>query len=121
MSLINAKKLAFRLNTDSELRENFLRDPKAALAGKDYGCTPEELREALVFSHELDESELEAVNGGYSLLDRISGRSGAAFREFGRCSGNFFVEECCATVDGESWCWSNDWCMIWDVEYTVAK
>ena len=48
-------------------------------------------------SEKLDLDELDAVSGG---SDRDWRRNG-----------------CAATCEWDSWCWSNDRCMVWDVTY----
>ena len=48
-------------------------------------------------SEKLDLNELEAVSGG---ADR-----------------NWQKDGCAATCEWDSWCWSNDSCMVWDVTY----
>lgn len=116
MSLENAKKLALELNTDRELREKFVRGPEAALAEKDYGCTPEELKEALILSRELDTDELGAVTGGTAFTANEPGKD---YDECGGCYSTFFAEDCAATVEDGSSCWTDDRCMIWDVVYNV--
>ena len=48
-------------------------------------------------NEKLDLEELDAVNGG---ADRDWTKDG-----------------CAATCEWDSWCWSNDSCMVWDVTY----
>ena len=48
-------------------------------------------------SEKLDLNELDAVSGG---ADR-----------------NWQKDGCAATCEWDSWCWSNDGCMVWDVTY----
>lgn len=118
MSLENAKKLVSELNADSALREKFRKNPEAALAEKDYGCTSDELKEALVFSRELDAKELDTVTGGRALDDGIPG-GGIKGPKVGSCTGTYFAEKCTATVEDRSVCWTDDWCLIWDSVYTT--
>lgn len=104
MALENAKKLVEELQQDQELKGAFEADAAAALAAKDYGCTLEELKEALALTRELDDAELEAIGGGNA-------------KGTGGCSYDFYVQACASTVEEGSWCGSNDWCKAWDVEY----
>lgn len=108
MSVENAKILIKQLEDDAELREAFEADPQEALAQKDYGCTFDEFKEAYNLNRELSEEELETVSAGIS-----KGKGG--------CQDNYYKEECTATVEEDSWCWSNDWCSKWDSDYEYVN
>ena len=43
-------------------------------------------------------------------LDELDSVSGGADRDWKR-------DGCAATCENKSWCWSNDFCMVWDVTY----
>ena len=66
--------------------------------GIDAGRVWEEVQKhRSIESEKLDMAELDAVSGG---ADRDWKRNG-----------------CAATCEWDSWCWSNDSCMVWDVTY----
>ena len=58
-----------------------------------------------ILDKELSDEELKAVNGG--------GACGP-----GGCQGAYYEESCDATVEGDSWCGSNDFCLVCASTYT---
>lgn len=115
MAIDNAKKLIKKLKNEPEMRKNIKENIDNILEEKELGFTVNELREALIMSRELDDSELDAVTGG----------SIYAKPEFddmhGGCISNYYKEECAATVESKSWCGSNDYCFWWEVQYSYQE
>lgn len=111
MSIENAKKLVEKIQGDADLKAAFENDLESALASNDYGCSLEELKEALTLNKELDEKELESVSGG-----KAWGEGGCPSGDRGYA---YYKENCKATVEPGSWCGSNDYCDKWDVTYTT--
>ena len=77
----------------------------------------EEVEDALKDSPELDAKrvwqELQNRRSNMSqLLDlnELDAVSGGADRDWKK-------DGCAATCEASSWCWSNDYCMVWDVTY----
>lgn len=59
-----------------------------------------------ILEDELNLEELDAVSGGI-------GSYGP-----GGCTKVYYKEKCAATVEEWSLCKKNDWCAIWDKDYT---
>ena len=106
MSKQDASKLAELLKkADKETVKRAVNDPEAFIKEQGFNCTAEEVKEIGIGMIELDDDELDSVNGGWSL-------------GVGSCSKNTYTKACGATVEMFSWCSSNDWCEIWDNTYT---
>ena len=96
------------LNITNELREKLLAAKSAEevtelVKADGQEITAEEAEQILqeISQHreekELSPDELEAVSGGDHR--------------------NWLTQGCAATVEDDSWCWSDDWCKEWDVTY----
>ena len=105
MSMNIARKLLQDLLADEALAEAFTEDPEAFLAAGGYDCTYDELREAKTLDRKLDENELDVVTGG--------GADGK-----GGCTNIYYQQNCAATVEEGSHCWSNDYCPVFASKYT---
>ena len=70
-------------------------------------------KEDAVFAQELNEDELNEVNGGKSLTNKNTICTDGTFRDI--YDGKF--PNCAATVESGSWCWSNDACLSASVIY----
>ena len=111
MAKENAKALVEKIMHDADLKAAFLADPRAALAAGDYGCTLEELKAAAIMNRELDDDELDTINGG-KILDSAEHRGG--------CEHNYYTAQCRATWEKGSGCASNDFCYDYSVEYDLS-
>lgn len=63
-----------------------------------------------ILKQELDEKELEAVNGG--IMGAAKGQ--------GRCTENYYAKPCTATVEAGSECWWTDYCALTNERYTLV-
>lgn len=70
-------------------------------------------KEDAVFAQELNEDELNEVNGGKSLTNKNTICTEGTFRDI--YDGKF--PNCAATVESGSWCASNDACGSMEVDY----
>lgn len=115
MAMDIAKKLVEELLANEAKRNEFLEDPAAFLSAGGYDCTLAEIKEQYDTNHEMDDEELQRLNGGGCsfFLNGSPGRGG--------CRQNYFEEECAATVENRSWCGTNDWCEVSQVVYHKPK
>ena len=74
----------------------------------------EKLNEEQVFKQALDDDELDAVSGG-TLRDYYGDCINDAYRDI--YGGQNGFPNCAATVEEDSWCWSNDACLEEAVVY----
>lgn len=68
-----------------------------------------------ILGEKYDTEEMEAVSGGGSLgpVKRVKTPD-----THGGCNKNYYRQDCTATVEKGSHCWSNDWCIRWSETYS---
>lgn len=114
MSLEKAKGFIEKLKKDPEMKVSIKNSIDAALTENNYDCSTDELKEALIMSLELDESELASITGGDAA--QLS-PAGPWPDRYGGCTANYYKEQCASSVDARDWCGSSDFCFIWTNDY----
>ena len=109
MAKENIEKLKAAVQADKELKEKMNEalskvDPgkraeaiSAFAAEAGFPFTAEEFREYQMQGQEISDEELDAVSGGKHQ--------------------DWLTDGCTATVEPGSWCWTDDYCHIWDSTY----
>ena len=83
----------------------------------------ENMSEDEVFNQELSQEELENVAGGKGLANRVlrrveGPRGQGCYRQDRRDIYDGAFPNCAATVEDDSFCWTNDACVKNEVKYT---
>ena len=73
-----------------------------------------------ILKEKVDKEEMDAINGGNRppVTDERYSERHRALKE-GGCSRNYYRQNCTATVEDGSWCWTNDRCHHFSEQYDV--